>query len=192
MSQVNGYKGFIGFSIRELSSNEIFAYCINGTTPNTNSLVSIKTPINFTSDFMLRSYSSGCYYYDSSTGKWSSSGMEIYEDTNLNQTHCRSYHLTSFAGGLVILPTAINFQYVFANASFTQNPLIYSTVILFSLLYIIFAIWCRYMDKRDLKKLNIIPLKDNDLNDNYFYELIVFTGNRSESQTKSKVYEILK
>ena len=56
--------------------------------------------------------------------------MDIYEDTSLEKTHCMSNHLTSFAGGLVILPTAINFQYVFANASFTQNPVIYLTSIL--------------------------------------------------------------
>ena len=43
------------------------------------------------------------------------------------------------------------------------------------------------MDKRDLKKLNIIPLKDNSPNDDYFYELIVFTGDLNESGTKSKV-----
>jgi chorismate synthase len=27
---------------------------------------------------MLRAYSSGCYYYDVNTGKWSSNGMDIY------------------------------------------------------------------------------------------------------------------
>jgi hypothetical protein len=113
--------------------------------------------------------------------------MEIYEDSNLRQTHCLTNHLTSFAGGLSILPSTINFQYAFANASFTQNSLIYTTIILVSCIYIFFAIWARVMDRRDMKKLNIIPLKDNDPNDTYFYEIIVFTGNHRESGTKSKV-----
>jgi hypothetical protein len=43
------------------------------------------------------------------------------------------------------------------------------------------------MDRKDMKKLNIIPLIDNNPNDAYFYEIIVFTGNYSESGTKSKV-----
>ena len=38
-----------------------------------------------------------------------------------------------------------------------------------------------------MSKLNITPLKDNNLNDNYYYELMVFTGNRPESGTQSKV-----
>jgi ATP-binding cassette subfamily B protein len=39
----------------------------------------------------------------------------IYEDTNIERTHCLSYHLTSFAGGLSLTPSIINFQYSFAN-----------------------------------------------------------------------------
>ena len=188
MSQVNGFKGFVGFSIREMSLNEIDLYCTSNSSRK--SLPIIQNKVNFTRDFRIRSYSSGCFYYDLNTGKWNSDGMEIYKDTNLRQTHCFSNHLTSFAGGLVILPTAINFQYVFANASFTQNPLLYLTSILVTCIYILFALWAKFMDKRDLKKLNIIPLKDNSPNDDYFYELIVFTGDLNESGTKSKVKNI--
>jgi len=61
---------------------------------------------NFTTDFKIRTYSSGCYYFDTDSGKWKSDGMEILEDTNLKQTHCFSNHLTSFAGGLVVMPIA--------------------------------------------------------------------------------------
>ena len=185
MSQVNGFKGFVGYSIRELSSTEMSKYC-NGTLWLLNPSI-IENKANFTSDFMVRAYSSGCYYYDANTGKWSSYGMEIHEDTNLEKTHCSSVHLTSFAGGLVILPSAINFEYVFAHASFIQNPIVYSTVILVTCLYILFAIWARYMDKLDLLKLNIILMADNYPNDRYFYELIVSTGNRSEAGTRSLV-----
>ena len=147
----------------------------------------ILSQVIFTNDFWVRSYSSGCYYYDTDTGKWNSDGMEIYEDTNLHQTHCLSNHLTSFAGGLNYLPSTINFQYVFDNTSFSKNPIIYSSVILITFVYMLFAIWSRYMDIRDEKKMNLVLLKDNDPNDRYFYEIIVFTGNRSESGTQSKV-----
>jgi hypothetical protein len=72
--------------------------------------------------------------------------MEIYEDTNLRQTHCQTNHLTSFAGGLSILPSTINFQYAFANASFTQNSLIYTTILYFCFMHL--YIFC-YMGKID-------------------------------------------
>ena len=188
MSQFNGFKGLVGFSIRELSVTEKDLYC-NGTL-SLKSFPLIQNQVNFSSNFMIRAYSSGCYYFDVNNGKWFSDGMEIFEDTDVKQTHCISTHLTSFAGGFVILPSAINFQYVFANASFTQNPLIYLTVIILTCVYILFAIWARFKDKRDLKKLNIIPLKDNNPQNDYFYEIIVFTGNESESATQSKVNSI--
>jgi polycystin 1L2 len=188
MKEMNGFKGFVGYGIRELSFEEINIYCDKKSQNISMDFPRIDTQVNFTSDFMIRAYSSGCYYYDTNTGKWNSDGMDIYEDTNLQQTRCLTNHLTSFAGGLVLLPSSINFQYVFENASFTKNPLIYSSVILITCLYILCAIWCHYMDKYDAKKMNIIPLKDNHPSDTYFYEFMVFTGNRSESGTQSKIY----
>ena len=133
MSQINGFKGFVGYGIRELNFNEMTLYCLDkiGRNLNLATMPMVQNRNNFTNDFMLRLYSSGCYYYDANTGKWSSDGMEIYEDTNLEQTHCLSNHLTSFAGGLILIQSKINFQYVFANASFATNHLIYSTVIIF-------------------------------------------------------------
>jgi hypothetical protein len=43
------------------------------------------------------------------------------------------------------------------------------------------------MDRRDLRKIKIIPLSDNIESDNYFYELTVFTGDFKESGTCSLV-----
>jgi hypothetical protein len=111
----------------------------------------------------------------------------LQNGTNTQQTHCTSKHLTSFAGGLVVMPNKINFQYVFANASFAKNYTIYLIMIAFFILYLIFALWSILMDNLDFGKLNIIPLKDNNPSDNYFYELMVFTGDLKESGTHSIV-----
>ena len=43
------------------------------------------------------------------------------------------------------------------------------------------------MDKHDLLKIGKTPLIDNNLIDDSFYEVIVFTGNRLNSGTNSKV-----
>ena len=196
-AQVNGHKGFVGYGIRELTPSELNTYCTpsfdnaNKLSLKSAPLLADSNKINFTKDFLLLSYTSGCYYYESASGKWSSHGTEVVSDTSLYETHCLSTHLTSFAGGLVVLPSAINFEYVFANASFLQNPIIYSTVIVVTLLYALFSVWAHWMDKRDLNKLNIIPLDDNLTNHNYFYEVIVFTGNRQEAGTDSKVMVVI-
>ena len=89
MTEVNGFRGFVGYAIRELSHSEMKLYCSNGSI-NTRllKLPLIEKRVNFSSDFMLRSYTSGCYYYDVNTGKWQSDGMEIYEDSDLTKTHC--------------------------------------------------------------------------------------------------------
>ena len=185
MTKTNGFKGFVGYSLRELNQTETLMYCTNKLKPT--SLPLIQTRINFTSDFMLRAYTSGCYFYDLNTGKWSFDGMEIYEDTDLRQTHCSSNHLTWFASGLVVMPQEINFQHVFTNVSFKKNLTVYMAVIVVTFFYILFAVWAKYMDFRDGKKLNVIALTDNNPLDDYVYELIIFTGNRSESGTRSNV-----
>jgi len=189
MTQIKGFKGFVGYGIRELSQNEITSYCLNESSLTKFPLY--QSEVNFTSDFMIRSYSSGCYYFDANTGKWYSSGMDIYEDTSLEKTHCMSNHLTSFASGLVILPSIINFQYVFAHTLMTKSLLAILILIIITCIYILFALWTRYMDIQDVKKMNLVACKDNDPNNSYFYEVIVFTGTRDNSGTHSKVYKLL-
>jgi len=187
MTQINGFKGFVGYSIRELDSSELNSYCLNNSQTIPSSFPLIQNQSNFTNSFMLRAYSSGCYYYDVNTGKWSSNGMDIYEDTNLIQTHCTSNHLTSFAGGLDLLPSEINFQYAFSNPSPIQNLLIYSTILLVTFIYFFFGLLAFYLDWRNSKKINVTFMKDNYPSDLYFYELIFYTGDKRESGTNSKV-----
>lgn len=95
------------------------------------------------------------------TNDWSSYGTEVLSDTNLTHTHCISNHLTSFAGGFIVLPSAIDFNAVWAHASFLQNPIIYSTIIALICLYIILAIWARYTDSKDEQKMGITVLNDD-------------------------------
>jgi hypothetical protein len=100
--------------------------------------------------------------------------------------------LTSFAGGFVVLPAKIDFNNVWENASFTKNPTIYATCIALVSLYIILAIWARYEDNRDRKKIVITVLNKEedddfvDLKNKYLYEIIFFTGARKDAGTESK------
>ncbi len=48
-------------------------------------------------------------------------------------------------------------------------------------------IFARYKDKKDIEKLGVTPLPDNHKSDGYFYQIIVFTGQRKNAGTNSKV-----
>ena len=192
MSKVNSFKGYIGFSIIEINSNEL--NCHNKSLNSIEKLIELtqnKTNNNtsFTDNYWIRIYSSGCYYMNTYTNEWSSYGMEILSDTNITHSHCTSNHLTTFAGGFIVLPPTINFNNVWANASFLQNPVIYSTVIALISLYILLGIWSRYMDSKDSEKIGITLLGDvnNKENNKYIYEILVYTGMRINAGTSSNV-----
>ncbi|CAF4380400.1 unnamed protein product, partial [Adineta steineri] len=155
------------FGIRELNSTEINNYCLNNSSINT-SLPITNEPFNFTSNYELRIYTSGCYYLDDNNN-WKSDGLTVGPLTNLYETECLSTHLTSFAGGFIVLPAPINWSYVFANADFTKNKTVYLTVIFTSIFYIILLIYARFEDKKDFEKLGVTPLVDNNKSDQYYY-----------------------
>jgi polycystin 1L2 len=75
--------------------------------------------------------------------------------TNIKETQCFSTHLTSFAGGFMILPAPVNWSYVFANADFSQNQIIYLTISYVSIIYLILIIYARFKDKKDIEKVKI-------------------------------------
>lgn len=70
--------------LRELNSTESINYC--------SSFDLVDLPItnekfNFTSNYQLRVYSSGCYYLDSNN-QWKDDGLRVGPLTNHNQTQC--------------------------------------------------------------------------------------------------------
>jgi len=185
---------YLGMGIRELTIDENLNLCLSNSTNHTDKppIQSSSYNLNFTDDISLRAFTSGCYYIDKTTGLWSSYGVEVQPDTNITHTHCISNHLTEFAGGFVVVPNQINFDYVWANADFLKNPTIYATVIAITCLYLLSTIWCRWMDLIDLKKTQVYLLDDNNICDTYLYEIIVFTGNRQDAGTDSQVRIFLK
>ena len=185
MSSVNGYKGYVGFSIIEIDTSQLD--CHNKSNNPVDKLINLTqnqtVNRNFSDNYWLRIYSSGCYYIDKTTNEWISNGMEILSDTNVTHTHCISNHLTTFAGGFIVLPPSINFNYVWAHASFLQNPVIYSTVIALVSLFILLGIWSRYMDSKDSQKVGITVLGDlTNKKNKYIYEILVYTGTRPNAQ----------
>jgi len=181
-----GHQSLI-FGLRELNSTEIIDVCSNSSITNppiTNQ------QFNFTLNYELRVYASGCYYLDSNNN-WQSDGLIVGSLTNHEQTQCFSTHLTTFAGGFIVLPEPINWNYIFANAGFMKNKTVYLTVICISIIYLILIIYARFKDKKDIEKLGVTPLPDNHQSDEFFYQIIVFTGHRKDAGTKSNVHFII-
>ena len=169
------------FGIRQLNSNEIHSFQTKSSSTNLPN-----TKFNFSCDYDLRIYTSGCYYLDTDQN-WKSDGLLVGSETNVYQTQCYSKQLKTFSTSLTFLPKLIDWNYVFANADFLRNKTIYLTVISVSMIYLILMIFSRYKDKKDLEKLGVTPLPDNHRNDQYFYQILVFTGQRKDSGTNSKV-----
>jgi hypothetical protein len=87
---------------------------------------------------------------------------QVEPTSNHQRTDCSSSHLTTFAGGLEILPAPINWNYVFANGEFLRNKTIYITVIIVCLLYLVLIIFARRCDRKDLSKVRLFEEDDED------------------------------
>ena len=116
--------------------------------------------------------------------------MEILSSSTIEYTYCETNHLTEFTSGAnQIIPT-INFNYIWAHASFLQNLTIYLTAIIMTSIYVILMIITRILDKNDENKKGLCRLPSY-WHYNYLYEVIVYTGMRPESATDSNVCIII-
>ncbi|KAK4292001.1 hypothetical protein Pmani_035212 [Petrolisthes manimaculis] len=140
----------------------------------------------FNESYSFSSFVSSCLFFNKETLSWSSEGCRVV-GANTTITTCACNHLTSFGSGFFVAPNAIDFSYVFANAGFLDNLTIYLTLIISLALYFIGLVYARIKDRRDVEKVGVIPLADNEPSDQYLYVLIVHTGHILNAGTKSKV-----
>ncbi|CAH1793770.1 unnamed protein product [Owenia fusiformis] len=148
--------------------------------------------MNATGEFSIKTFQRSCSSFDPTQNKYTDYGMVVQPKTGTDSSlKCASTHLTTFAGGWVVAPNTIDWDFVFANMDFAKNLTIYIFMIVIFTLYILVAIWARRQDKKDILKLGVTPLADNDPRDKYYYEVIVYTGLRQNCGTKSKVNFIL-
>ncbi|CAF1138200.1 unnamed protein product [Rotaria magnacalcarata] len=85
--------------LRELNNAEL---CSN----NTSTPPIFDQSFNFSSDYELRTFTSGCYYLDSNNN-WQSDGLLVGPKTNHTQTQCFSTHLTTFVSGYSDVPCSV-------------------------------------------------------------------------------------
>ena len=64
------------FGIRELSQAEFTPYCPNNASFGNSTVPVTDNPVNFSANFYIRAYTSGCYYLDTSYN-WKSDGLLV-------------------------------------------------------------------------------------------------------------------
>ena len=148
--QTLGHQSII-FGLRELNATEITDACFSFSAANKR-LPIVDARLNFTANYELRLFTSGCYYLDAQN-QWQGEGLVVGPMTNHNRTQCLSTHLTTFAGGFIVLPAPVNWKYVFANADFAKNKTIYITLMVVCVLYVLLVIFARRKDNKDLQKV---------------------------------------
>ncbi|PAA49242.1 hypothetical protein BOX15_Mlig011201g1 [Macrostomum lignano] len=174
----------VKFGVRELEEEEWDRYTENRRPP----VPYTYTKQQFTVKYNIRIYSSTCYSITPGQTSWNSNGCLVGSRTTILQTECMCSHLTSFAGGFIEAPNTIDWEYAFSNFDFTKNPTLFITEIMIAVFFIILFVWARRWDKKDVEKLGVSPLPDNDPEHKYLYELVVTTGLRRNAGTESKVY----
>ncbi|CAF4464255.1 unnamed protein product [Rotaria socialis] len=85
--------------LRELNNTEL---CSN----NTSAPPIFDQSFKFSSDYELRTFTSGCYYLDPNNN-WQSEGLLVGPKTNHTQTQCFSTHLTTFVSGYSNVPCPV-------------------------------------------------------------------------------------
>ena len=192
-SDVGAYEWFIGnHAIANRTGRWILTVMTLKELLNANDLEAGKIDVehvqeNISGDYSLRSFHSGCYYFSRKQYSWVADGVKVSKN-DYGSSLCRASHLTSFAAGFFPTPNTIDFEFVFAEAAFTDNLTIYLTIIISLLLYLLLTIWSYLSDKEDRKRLRSLALPDNNSNHHYIYEILTFTGHWEGSSCDSAIY----
>ena len=119
---------------------------------------------------------------------------------------CESDHLTSFGTGYFPAPNTIDFEYMMVEFDVADNVTIFMVLVVTTVLFVIALIWAKCKDSRDIDEQKPHWVKDNLVEDHYFYEVpsripsktittspqvVVQTGNMLSHGTESKVQMIL-
>ncbi|XP_069123973.1 polycystin family receptor for egg jelly-like isoform X2 [Argopecten irradians] len=183
---LRGFQGRLYFGVRQLLPSERNKYRFKADLPKSYTVSG-----NFTFNYTLSVSQVNCLYVNTTTNTWEANGCSATEKSSSRGINCLCSHLTTFTGDWAVAPNTIDWNFVFSNMDFFKNPTLYITEMVIAAVYIVAVIWARRQDKKDVEKLGLTPLIDNDVDDKYYYEIIVSTGMRRNAGTNSKVNFIL-
>lgn len=130
-----------------------------------------------TTSYETRTFTSGCYYFNSKNDDWLSDGLDVRQKSYecsateqiihlsqvMNATNlvsaCAATHLTAFATGFLPQLNTIDFEFIFTASSFQDNMTIFLFFIICFSFYIIMMIWAIIKDMKDIKEVSFLENK---------------------------------
>ena len=74
-------------------------------------------------------------------------GLAVLNTTYYTTTYISS-HMTLYGAGFFVQPNAVDFKFIYAQSDFQDNILVYSTILISIILYMLFLIMAKIKDLR--------------------------------------------
>ncbi|XP_035672975.1 polycystic kidney disease protein 1-like 2 [Branchiostoma floridae] len=148
---------------------------------------------NITLNYTIKIFTSKCLFFDVNSHLWKSDGCKVGPLTSESQTHCFCNHLTAFGSDFqfFVAPNSLNIMEALKEfKNIHDNPAVVSTISIIVGIYLLLILWGRKRDMDDTKKMGATIL-GTSTGGSGLYQIVVFTGTRSNSGTTAKVSLIL-
>ncbi|XP_013422214.1 uncharacterized protein LOC106182109 [Lingula anatina] len=155
-----------------------------------NATALLKDNSTVSAGYTMSLYSMACLYMDTERDDYSDEGCTVGPKTTVDAAQCFCDHLTSFGSSFYVPMNTIRP----ADSGFLkldENPIVFSFGVVVLCLYFVLLIWARKADTKDIEKVGVTPLPDNDARDKQGYEIMVWTGSRKDAGTTAHVSIIL-
>ncbi|XP_047125391.1 uncharacterized protein LOC105844194 isoform X2 [Hydra vulgaris] len=135
--------------------------------------------------YEMKSFCVECNYWNEDANRWMSDGCQLdVHQTSFLMTKCNCNHLTTF-GGFFVAPNPLP---VFSILKIKKGYVLLVTVVTVISLWLLGLLITRRLDRKDISKIGVCPLADNQDEDTYLYQIIVNTGSRRNAGTKSNIF----
>ncbi|XP_055955095.1 polycystic kidney disease protein 1-like 2 [Patella vulgata] len=162
---------------------------VNGTDPLSN--VHINTSFSGNAYGVLLT-TDGCRVWDDDVETWDPKACTVSPYSTPDETICVCDDPpgTAFASAFYVPPNTIDFDVIWTKFDIS-NAAVYGTLIAVLIVYGFILIWARRMDEKDLDRWRVGYLRDNLVDDKYFYLITVYTGLRKNAGTQSGIHFVL-
>uniref|UniRef100_A0AAZ3QXC4 Polycystic kidney disease 1 like 2a n=1 Tax=Oncorhynchus tshawytscha TaxID=74940 RepID=A0AAZ3QXC4_ONCTS len=136
----------------------------------------------------VTSIAAQCKYWNETLSTWSEDGCRVGPLTTSLVTQCLCNHLTFFGSSFFIMPNLVDVSRTTELfATFSDNPVVVCFVGAIFIAYLLVVVWARRKDIKDIAKVKVTLLEDNDPLAEYRYMLNISTGHRRGASTSSQV-----
>ncbi|XP_071015320.1 polycystin-1-like protein 2 [Oncorhynchus clarkii lewisi] len=136
----------------------------------------------------VTSIAAQCKYWNETLSSWSEDGCRVGPLTTSLVTQCLCNHLTFFGSSFFIMPNLVDVSRTAELfATFSDNPVVVCFVGAIFIAYLLVVVWARRKDIKDIAKVKVTLLEDNDPLAEYRYMLNISTGHRRGASTSSQV-----